>query len=55
VITNIIVDDNTQESDVLSIHRLFDSVADNPMWDGPWDRERAEARFAEHFPWTAKG
>jgi tRNA A37 methylthiotransferase MiaB len=57
LLTNIIIDENSDDynyEDTKCVEHLFDSVAWNPMWDGSWDRRRAEVRFAKFFPWTVK-
>jgi tRNA A37 methylthiotransferase MiaB len=57
LITNIIINkesDLHNEHDVACVEELFNSVAWNPMWDGSWDRTKAEERFARFFPWTSE-
>jgi len=50
--TNIIRDYKGFFNDFGPIYDVFDYVSWNPYWDGKWDRQDAEDRFARYFPWT---
>jgi len=57
--TNIIIDvapkDGILEKDYYSlVYSVFNYVSWNPMWDGVWDRSRAEEKFAQCFPWSVR-
>ena len=48
--TNIIIDyKNFQNPNMEELKRLFDYISWNPYWDGVWNREKAEARFAAYI------
>ncbi len=45
VATNIIIDYKGFLNITSDIYKLFDHVSWNPLWDGKWDRKKAEERF----------
>lgn len=51
VATNVIVD-YRDRPDPVGLEQIFTHVSWNPYWDGRWDRDRAETRFAHYFPWA---
>ena len=47
--TNIIVDYKGFPNKFNDVYNTFDYVSWNPYWDGVWDREKAEKRYAKYF------
>lgn len=55
VATNIITDyKGMKDFTVAEYEAMFDYVSWNPLWDGKWDRQKAEQRFDKYFGKTAK-
>jgi len=49
IATNIIVDYKEFPNNFDDIYELYDYVSWNPLWDGKWDRKRAEERYDKYF------
>ncbi len=49
IATNVIIDYKDFTQDLTDIVELYDYVSWNPLWDGKWDRERAEQRFEKYI------
>ena len=50
VATNIITDyKGMKDASLGEYEDLFDYVSWNPLWDGKWDREKAEQRYSHYF------
>jgi tRNA A37 methylthiotransferase MiaB len=45
IATNIIIDYKNYSQDFSKIYALYDYVSWNPLWDGVWNRDKAEKRF----------
>ncbi|NCN86804.1 radical SAM protein [archaeon] len=49
IATNIIIDYKNFVQDFSRIMDLYDYVSWNPLWDGKWDRKKAEERFEKYI------
>jgi len=49
IATNIIIDYKDFPQDFSEIYKLYDYVSWNPLWDGKWDRKKAEERFEKYL------
>ena len=49
IATNIIIDYKGFLNDLEEIYKLYDYVSWNPLWDGKWDRSKAEERHKRYF------
>mgnify|MGYP001809959567 CR=1 FL=1 len=49
IATNIIIDYKDFPEDFSKIYDLYDYVSWNPLWDGKWDRLKAEKRFEKYI------
>jgi tRNA A37 methylthiotransferase MiaB len=49
--TNIIVDYMDYPNPTHEVYDIFDVVNWNPYWDGVWNRQSAERRWKQYFPW----
>ena len=48
IATNIIIDYKGMSQNFDEIYGIYDYVSWNPLWDGKWDRKKAEQRF-QHY------
>lgn len=49
VATNIIIDYKDFKQDFSKVYELYDYVSWNPLWDGKWDRKKAEQRSKKYL------
>jgi tRNA A37 methylthiotransferase MiaB len=49
IATNIIIDYKNFKQDFSEVYKLYDYVSWNPLWDGVWNRTRAEERFEKYI------
>lgn len=49
IATNIIIDYKDYVNDFGDIYKIYDYISWNPLWDGKWDREKAELRFKKYL------
>jgi hypothetical protein len=49
VATNIIIDYKNFSQDFRKIYAFYDYVSWNPLWDGVWNRAKAEERFDKYI------
>jgi tRNA A37 methylthiotransferase MiaB len=49
IATNIIIDYKDYKQDFRDVYALYDYVSWNPLWDGKWDRKKAEERFKRYI------
>jgi len=49
VATNIIIDYDEIPSELEKCEKIFNYVSWNPYWDGKWNREKAEERYAKYI------
>lgn len=49
IATNIIIDYKDFKEDFTDVYNIYDYVSWNPLWDGKWDRNKAEQRFEKYI------
>ena len=49
IATNIIIDYKDFKQDFSEVYKIYDYISWNPLWDGKWNKQKAEQRFKKYL------